>query len=239
MGHHAPRIRRRAGALVLLLATIGALTACGTGTRSATSTPTVTTPVASPTPMGTPTVLFQADWSHGLAGWSATPGLSVTNGVLVSDAGLDRAFTIPYRPAGPDYSLEFQLQIVSVPVDGAGEIFIQAPATSGQDGFIAGGYHLLTNTIHTEHNHPLFGITIDPPGDNQSTSLVPFRDYEHNFSQHTYRVEVRGPAATFIIDGHAWIATHSNSTATLSTGPFQFTCGGVALRLSALRILSA
>jgi hypothetical protein len=152
---------------------------------------------------------------------------------------MDRAFTIPYRPAGPEYTIEFQLQITSVPVDGDGKFFLTAPATTGRDGFIAGGYHLLASNVHIVHNHPLFGITIDPPGDNQSTSLVPFRDYEHQFSQHIYRVEVRGSAATFMIDGREWIATRSNRTPTLSTGPFEVTCSGAAVRFTALRILSA
>ncbi|HEX6122192.1 MAG TPA: hypothetical protein VFY89_03475 [Ktedonobacterales bacterium] len=245
MFYHLPRMRRHAGALVILLAMSAVVAACGPSGVTSTPSPTPTPPAASPTAASTPTatpvprVLFQADWTPGLAGWQATSGWSVVGGALVSDTGQDRAFTIPFRPAGPDYTIEFELRITSVPVDGEGKFFLEAPATPGRDGFIAGGYHLLTNNIHVVHNHPLFGITIDPPGDNQSTSPVPFRDYEHEFNQHVYRVEVRGSAATFMIDGRDWIATRSISTPTLSTGPLHFTCSYVVLRLSALRILSA
>ncbi|HEX6122193.1 MAG TPA: hypothetical protein VFY89_03480 [Ktedonobacterales bacterium] len=236
------RLHRSAGALALLLAMSCALAACGSS--GATATPSVT-PAASPTVASTPTatptprVLFQADWAHGLAGWQATSGWSVSQGVLISDGGLNRDFTIPFRPAGPDYTIELQLRVISVPQDGKGEFLLHAPATPGRDGFIAGGYHLLTHTVSTFADHPQFGITIDPPSSNASPSLAPFIDYEHGFIQHTYRIEVRGAHATFLSDNHIIVTTRSNSTPTLSTGPFQFTCKGVVLRLSALRILSA
>jgi hypothetical protein len=183
-------------------------------------------------------VLFQADWSRGLAGWQATPGWSVADGVVVSDTGDNRTLTIPYRPAGPNYTIELQLQITSVPQSG-GEVLLAAPATAGQDGYLAGANHLLTQRVGTFADHPQFGIIIDPLGDNQSVSLTPFIDYEHNFIVHTYRIEVRGPRATFLSDNHILVASRSTATPTLSTGPFKLTCGGAAVRLTALRILSA
>ena len=134
MGSYPPRIHWSAGALALALAMSCALAACGSSGASATPTatpapsPTAATPTAPPAPR----VLFQADWTHGLAGWQATTGWSVSDGALVSDTGMDRAFTIPYRPAGPEYTIEFQLQITSVPVDGDGKFFLTAPATTGR-----------------------------------------------------------------------------------------------------------
>ena len=234
------RLHWSAGALALALAMSCALAACGSSGASATPTatpapsPTAATPTASPAPR----VLFQADWTHGLAGWQATTGWSVSDGALVSDSGQERTLTIPYRPAGPEYTIEFQLQITSGPRNG-GEMIIHAPATSGRDGFIAGGYHLLTDSANTFADHPQFGIMIDPPSSNESTSLAPFIDYEHGFIQHTYRIEVRGSHATFLVDNHIVVATRSNSTPTLSTGPFEVTCSGAAVRFTTLRILSA
>src|SRR6059058_4238066 len=51
--------------------------------------PTVTAPPATVTPSATaiPRLVYQADWSHGLAGWSATPGWSVSGGTLETDTG--------------------------------------------------------------------------------------------------------------------------------------------------------
>ena len=52
------------------------------------------------------------------------------------------------------------------------KFFFQAPATPGQDGYISGGYHLLSHSVNNTYNHPLFGVTIDPPSSNQTTVLL-------------------------------------------------------------------
>ncbi len=57
------------------------LAACGIGTNTG---PTPISKHAPPTPARPPkgTMLFEADWSHGLTGWQATAGWKVINGIF-------------------------------------------------------------------------------------------------------------------------------------------------------------
>src|SRR5689334_13504555 len=98
------------GAMLSLLLGVSALAAC------APSQPTIKTATATATanPTPAPRLVYQADWSHGLSGWMATPGWTVSDGVLVSDTGADRQITSPFRPTTPNYAVEFHLQLISV-----------------------------------------------------------------------------------------------------------------------------
>ena len=76
------------------------LVACSAGTPSTTVPPQATVPAAkqtspTPTPLPAGTVLYQADWSHGLAGWPGAQGWKVVQGQLESDNSGSATFTIP------------------------------------------------------------------------------------------------------------------------------------------------
>ena len=94
------------GAMLSLLLGVSALAACAPS-QSVVKTPTAT---AQPTPASR--LVYQADWSHGLSDWMATPGWTVSGGVLVSDTGSDRQITSPFRPTTPDYAVEFRVQLI-------------------------------------------------------------------------------------------------------------------------------
>src|SRR5439155_2406170 len=102
----------------LLLFSLGA---CSAGTSSTTVSPQTTTPSAkqsSPTPTSLPagTVLYRADWSHGLASLPGMHGWKVVQGKLESDTSGSATFTIPYRLSVTDYAVEVRIQMVrSVP----------------------------------------------------------------------------------------------------------------------------
>jgi len=69
--------------LSLLVAVLASLTACGStlvATPTATPIPTATFPTV---PAGT--VLFQSDWSKGLADWQPSDGWTVRDGMLEMD----------------------------------------------------------------------------------------------------------------------------------------------------------
>src|SRR6266567_6187803 len=72
----------------LVISLIIALAACSTGS---TSPQVVKSPATSvhltPTPTSLPhgTLLYQSDWSHGLAGWHGSAGWKLTHGWLQSD----------------------------------------------------------------------------------------------------------------------------------------------------------
>ncbi len=93
------------------------LGACSAGTSSTTVPPHVTVPATrhpspTPTPLPAGIVLYQADWSRGLAGWQGTQGWKVVQGQLETDSSGSATFTIPYRPPVSDYAVEIRLQIV-------------------------------------------------------------------------------------------------------------------------------
>src|SRR6266567_674957 len=77
-----------------------ALGACSAGTSS-TTVPTQTTITSArqssptPTPLPAGTVLYQANWSHGLAGWPGSQGWKVVQGQLESDSSGSATFIIP------------------------------------------------------------------------------------------------------------------------------------------------
>src|SRR6266852_2000459 len=100
----------------LLALLLFSLVACSAGASSTTVPPSATvsaarllTPTLTQLPAGT--VLYQADWSHGLSGWPGTHGWKVAQGQFVSDSSGSAAFTIPYRLSVTDYAVEIHIQI--------------------------------------------------------------------------------------------------------------------------------
>src|SRR5260370_34467868 len=96
----------------LVLVLIGCSSGAAQTQIHATTTHTLTPNVAPGT------VLYQSDWSHGLAPWGNPPGWKIVNGMLQSDLGGNDIITLPYKSAAPNYALEVRFQIVSVPNDG-------------------------------------------------------------------------------------------------------------------------
>ena len=140
-----PPLLKKSPALLLLLVSflLFSLGACSAGTSSTTGPPKASVPAArhlspTPTPLPAGTVLYQADWSHGLTGWTGAQGWKVVQGQLVSTSSGTATFTIPYRPTISDYAVEVRIQIVrSVPPYG-GYYEIVAPKLPGKDGYHAG-----------------------------------------------------------------------------------------------------
>ena len=225
--------------VVLLLFSLGA---CSAGTSSTTVPPQATVPAAkhsspTPTPLPAGTVLYKADWSHGLAGWPGTQGWKVVQGQLVSDSSGIATLTIPYRPTVSDYAVEVRIQIVrSVPPYG-GYYEIVAPKLPGKDGYHAGVLDLKAPGPHPFGLHPQSNVYLDPYGDTARGSGIP-QDYEPGTGWHTYRVEVRGNEASLLDNGTQLGSASSQHTDTLSHGPIEFDCTLVILRVNDLRILT-
>ena len=219
-------------ALALLLATtLFALAACGRP-AAATSTPP-------PKATATPAVLFQADWSHGLEGWNASAGWSMVNGAPQSDTSDDRSLTIPFQPKTADYAVEIDLQLVEIPRDG-GFYTLNADPTAALSGFRAGIYSLRKPGVARPNgDHPTISTNIDPLDAQDPSGLAnSVKDFEPADGVQTYRVVVQGSAALLSVDGRFYTSAASTQSKHLSTGPLHFKCGGVALRITGLRILS-
>lgn len=222
------------GAMFSLLLGVSVLAAC------APSQPTIKAPTATVTataqPTHAPRLVYQADWSHGLSDWMATPGWTVSGGALVSDMGADRQITSPFRPTTPDYAVEVRVQVVSVAPKSGAEYELSADATDGADGYSALIDHVMVQSCMSGC-HPHEAIYIDPMIDQDvGTGTVQIHDFDPGVRWRTYRVEVRGPLATLLIDGR--VASHATTTRTqqLSAGAIHFYCTGVALRLSDFKI---
>jgi hypothetical protein len=232
--------------LVLFVLFVGfllfSLGACSAGTSSTTVSPQAPVPAAKhPSPTATPlpagTVLYKADWSHGLAGWQGTHGWKVVQGQLESDSSGSATFTIPYRPSVSDYAVEVRIQVVrSVPPHG-GYFLISAPKSPGKDGYHAGVLGLEGSAPRPNGAHPQSQVYLDPTGDISPGSGFP-KDYEPGSGWHTYRVEVRGNEASLLDDGVQIGSASSQQTDVLSNGPFAFSSELVILRVSSLRILT-
>ncbi len=229
-------------AMLSLFLGISALTSCAPGVPSAkapTATP-VLSATATPSPSATavPRLIYQADWSRGLNGWSATPGWSISGGDLQSDAGTEREITSPFQPPTSNYAVEVRFQIVSVSQRPPTQLDLSADATSGTGGNRDGFIFLMDSVAITYvmfAQHPHVEVYIDPMVDMDLSTYQP-HDFEPGSHWHTYRVEVRGPWAMLSIDGHFISSGLSAKTPQLSTGPLHFSCSGVALRLSDFKV---
>jgi hypothetical protein len=196
-------------------------------------------PPATATPQATaaPTVLYQADFSQGLASWTPSPGWTVVNGALQSDSGGRHFATIPYQPATNDYAVELWLRVVSVPADGGYFDLSDAP-TPTADGYVASINMLFAPGPRPGGAHPAASVLIAPI-DHQDLSAEEVIDFEPTSNVRLYRVDVRGPTVVFSADGHAVSRASSTNTSLLSSGPLQLGCDLVVISVSALRIVSA
>lgn len=258
-GHRATLRTSRSGtsnarllsAILALILGISALAACAsaqpnlrTPTATAQANPTAT---AFPSATPVPRLVYQADWSHGLAGWKATPGWTVSGGVLQSDLGSDREITSPFHPTTPNYAVQFQLQLVSVSQTIPTEYSLGADPSSGADGYVALFDHVMLHPcMFACHPHEV--IYIDPMADqvggtgagsySANSGAYQVHDFEPGTRVLTYRIEVRGSDARLLIDGQFASWAHGIKTAQLSAGPIRFSCTGVELRLSDFKVYS-
>lgn len=232
-GPTSPRRPFRGAALVFTTVLSLMLAACGSTIAAG--------PTATPQPKATatPAVLFQADWSHGLSGWNATPGWSIVNGALQSDTGDPRSLTLPYQPTGPNYAVEFTLQIVDIPRS-AGYFSLDGEPTSSLSGYRAGVFNLLVPGITYPNSvHPTITTTINPADAQDPASLTSsVHDFEPGDSAHDYRVVVEGSSALLYVDGRRTTSSSSIQSAHLSTGPLRFSCQWVEIRITSMRIMS-
>ena len=221
--------------LVLLLASVASLAACGSTAANIPTAPAATnTPAFANVAPGT--VLFQSDWSKGLDGWQASDGWTVRDGQLEMDGQDNRTLTIPYQPATRNYDVEFQLQVVNVPEDG-GYFRLHAMPTPTTSGYIAQVFHLLTTTPHLNGDHPTATVTLDPSEAQEPNTQHP-TDYEPRDAMWTYLVEVRDNTVRFRRDTASLSAAVAIKEGPLSHGPLTFECGLASMRFGQIRIIA-
>ena len=216
------------------------LAACssGTGTSSASSAPRAQTPTVAVTPsakVAAGTLLFQANLSQGLAGWSGTQGWTVVQGQLEVNSSSSAALAIPYKPVVSNYAIEIRLQVVRLLQDHGGNFVFAAAKQNGKDGYQAGVLDL--KKPGPFGSHPQAQATINPNDDMPMGCCQPI-DYEPGYDWHTYRLEVQDNGVRLLDDGTQIAHADSNVTARLSNGPLSLDSTLVILRVSSLRILA-
>ena len=218
LSHTEPRLLKPLSVPLVFLVgcLLFSLGACSAGTSS-TSVPLQTTiPTArhsspTPTPLPAGTVLYQADWSHELAGWRAQ-GWKVVQGQLESDSSGSATFTIPYQLFVSDYAIEIRLEIVRLLSENGGSSFaIFATKSPGKDGYQAGVSNLLSSKPHPMAAHPQCQLLLDPYSDMAQGSGLPTAYYPRP-GWHTYRVEVQGGEAMLLVDGAQISSASSQQT---------------------------
>lgn len=157
---------------------------------------------------------------------------------MQSDTGGDREVTSPFYPTTPDYAVEFRLQLIGVSSNAATEYALSADSSTGEDGYIALFDHVMLHQCMFAC-HPHEAIYIDPMMDQDvGTGTIQIHDFEPGTRRLTYRIEVRGPQATLLIDGHIASSARSDKTLRLSAGALHFYCTGVGLRFSDFKVYS-
>lgn len=194
----------------------------------------VATDSDSPTvPAGT--LLYHADWSHGLAGWQGT-GWNVKQGLLMTTSDSTVTITVPYQPKVSNYAIEVQIQITKLFHKVGGYFSIFSTRASGHDGFQAGTSTFMEPGPRPNGSHPQAQIYTDPASSMNAGDGRPI-DYEPLANWHTYRIEVQGNLATFYIDG-AQVDSTSSTTPTFSPGPLGITCSQAILSIKDYRIMA-
>lgn len=211
--------------------------ACSTGNTSpqASASPTARaalTPTATSLPAGT--VLYKADWSKGLKSWGNTTGWKIVNGMALSNLSEHNALTVPYLPVVHNYAISCRFQIVQVPHTG-GYFIIQAAQSAGKDGYTAGLLNLYAPGAQTSpFGNPQIQIYLNPMDDMQ-LPMSPL-DFEPGNTWHTYRVEIKGPAANLFMDGVNMSTAVSSRDQWLSNGPLQLISALAVVRVSDVTI---
>ncbi len=233
-------LQKRAFQMFLSCLLVCILAACssGTGTSSGPSSQQTHTPTVAVTPspaLAAGTALFQANWSHGIAGWSGTQGWTVVQGQLEINSSSSAMLAIPYKPVVSNYAIEIHLQVVRLLQDHGGNFVIAAAKQSGKDGFEAGVLDL--KKPGPFGSHPQAQALIDPNDDMPQGCCQPI-DYEPGYDWHTYRLEVQDNGVRLLVDGTQIAYADSNATDTLSNGTLSLNSSLVILRVSSLRIIA-
>jgi hypothetical protein len=238
--------------LVFLFASLPSLRSADVGNISTpTSNPpqpsTGSTPVQStskpaliPTPTPCPTnpcILYQADSSW--SGWNGSGGWKVSGGLLLNDGTYADyqtmpTITAPYQPGGiADYAVVIKMQVVNAMTTGTIYpcLYITARGTSVSDGWhgyadaicanSANGQAAQINAIDTTNN--MYDRLNSTPFDPQN-------------AWHTYRLEVKGTAIRFLVDGGALLTADDSKF--LGAGQIGLRSDYMEVKISSFNIIA-
>ncbi len=229
--------------IIVFVLCICSLVACSTNTSPAPShaTASVTTPKVQPTPtkpaIAPGTVLYQANWLQGLAGWKSSGGWQVVQGQLQADSLSLTTITAPYISPVANYAIEARIQVVRLLQKNGGSFSLFASPRPGKPGYEAGVARLMGPGPRPNGSNPQLQIFLDPLSA-QGSGPFYTSDYDPRTLWHTFRIEVQGSEVRLIVDGAPTGSATSQQTDFLSNGPFGIESSMVVLRVSSFRVIA-
>ncbi len=153
-------------------------------------------PTNTPLPPQPGTVLYQANWSSGSAGWSAGGPWKVLNGTLLNDGTQWGAIFAPYAPTIRDYAAEASIQVQSQSRSPAFAVFARASSSGSYsvNGYVGG----ITGYLDADGYNDTAALGIDSLNCFGTPGCIP---YSPDSGWHTYRIEVKGNSIKVLIDG--------------------------------------
>jgi Domain of Unknown Function (DUF1080) len=163
--------------------------------------PPPTPPVAQPSPAVAPApkpgdVLYQADWSQGMDGWTGPSHWKTVGGMLVNDGGDASSAWAAFQTPNPDYAVEAEMQAVGQ-IDNTYShwaVGVRGDASSGTIAYYSGG-------THSGHA----GIS-----DGNLESMIVQKTFTPRNDWHKYRLEAKGNHLKLFIDGALVVESDDN-----------------------------
>jgi beta-lactam-binding protein with PASTA domain len=168
-----------------------------------TETPTTEPPTTDTTePLPPSNILYEADWSGGMNGWSGTSGWTTTDGMLVNngegsaETGTPASILAPYQPDTPDYTIVAVIALTGTtkPVSGSVRAFGQVARYTP-----AGAY---TFGCGPDPGSGLDNLFVANPGKGEPIvdNVLGQAPFDPGTDFHTYRFEVNGSTITVSVD---------------------------------------
>lgn len=167
---------------------------------SASTSTTSTTSSKAAQSSGSGAVLYRADWSKGMAGWTGLSEWKTSNGHLLSDGSNGNVdsplVTAPFAPPTPNYAIQASIQIIGMH-DGFCYfgIFGRGQTVSGKDDGYVVGYHgqdVVADTLGGFGGNTFAKQIFTPRG------------------RQIFRAEFHGNQIALKIDGHSIFSTEDN-----------------------------
>ena len=173
-------------------------------------------------------LLYTADWSNGLNGWTGNSDWSVLNGILHNDgtdsSGNSPTIVAPYQVEGiTDYAVEIHMQVIT----GASCFDVTTLRASGS-GNIWQGYKA---TICSGNAYIDAG-TITGNSFDQMAQV----HFNVGTTWHTYRFEVKGTRLSYLIDGNLIVGVNDSRYA--SGGLLGFKSYETQLNISSFKVFA-
>lgn len=178
-----------------------------------------TTPPAQPG-----TILYQADWSGGLAGWPGAFGWSTLNGMLLNDGSYPESYAAsgtkwiaaPYQPPVADYVVEADIQSLGGWCGGLDFGIV-----------VRGGY--IPGVVNCGNDVEIWTLGEGGPAGDR-VQFSPGRDW------HTYRIEAKGNNLRILVDGALVLQASDNRY--LSPGSVGLWSGGDQLSVRTFKVIA-